>query len=103
LQLIFSFKLNLFQDKDQYGNEVQKLARPLPVEYLLVDLPTSSPLTPIYTFPSHKQPFPVENRLIDGQLQDFGSLHKYMQTTVEEGFLAVRKTFFFFLSIFDCD
>lgn len=55
------------------------MARPLPVEYLLVDLPTSSPITPIYTFPTHEQPFPVENRLIDKHLQGFGVLHSYMQ------------------------
>lgn len=77
------------QDKDQYGNEVQKLARPLPVEYLLVDLPTSSPLIPLHTFPAHEHPFPVENRLIDGHLQDFGSLHNYMQRFRSQDYLTV--------------
>lgn len=79
------------QAKDQYGNEVQKLARPLPVEYLLVDLPTSSPLVPLYTFPAHDYPFPVENRLIDGHLQDFGALHNYMQRFSPHDFLLVSK------------
>lgn len=79
------------QAKDQYGNEVQKLARPLPVEYLLVDLPTSSPLAPLYTFPAHDYPFPVENRLIDGHLQDFGALHNYMQRFSPHDFLLVSK------------
>lgn len=74
----FSFFFHL-KAKDQYGNEVQKLARPLPVEYLLLDVPTSSPKVPLYTFPAHVNPFPVENRLIDGHLQDYGSTHKYLE------------------------
>lgn len=78
-----------FQAQDQYGNEVQKLARPLPVEYLLVDVPASSPRVPIYTFPANKNPFPVEHRLIDGHLQDLGALHKYMQKFSPEIFLMV--------------
>lgn len=53
-----------FQEKDSYGNEVQKLARPLPVEYLLVDVPVSTPKTPVCTFYYNENitPFPVENR-----------------------------------------
>ncbi|CRK98003.1 CLUMA_CG011372, isoform A [Clunio marinus] len=91
-------------DKDQYGNEVQKLARPLPVEYLLVDLPTSSPLVPLYTFPAHEYPFPVENRLIDGHLQDFGSLHNYMQRFRSKDFLTAMSDFhlLFYLYGLDC-
>jgi nuclear protein localization protein 4 homolog len=65
-------------------------ARPLPVEYLLVDLPVSSPLVPLYTFPTHEHPFPVEHRLIDGHLQDFGSLHNYMQRFSSQDYLMVR-------------
>ncbi|CAG2055868.1 unnamed protein product [Timema podura] len=51
-------------EKDSYGNEVLRLARPLPVEYLLVDIPASTPLSPQYTFnaDSNLTPFPVENR-----------------------------------------
>jgi nuclear protein localization family protein 4 len=54
----------LFQEKDGYGNEVPRLARPLPVEYLLVDIPASTPLTPLFTFyaDANTRPFPVENR-----------------------------------------
>lgn len=53
-----------FQEKDSYGNEVLRLARPLPVEYLLVDVPASTPLTPQFTFYASDTitPFPVENR-----------------------------------------
>lgn len=70
-----------YKEKDSYGNEVSRLARPLPVEYLLVDVPASTPVTPLYTFnidPS-KQPFLVENRLVDGHIQDFNALATYLQ------------------------
>lgn len=60
---------------------MSKLARPLPVEYLLLDVPASTPLTPLNTFTSIKDitKFPVENRLIDGHFQDFDSLCKYLR------------------------
>lgn len=35
---------------DKYGNEVTQLARPLPVEYLLVDLPAAFPVDLALTF-----------------------------------------------------
>ncbi|KAF7280488.1 hypothetical protein GWI33_005829 [Rhynchophorus ferrugineus] len=70
-----------YLEKDSYGNEVSRLARPLPVDYLLLDVPASTPVNPQYTFnpdPS-KQPFPVENRFIDGHIQDFNALAAYLQ------------------------
>ena len=36
-----------YKEKDKYGNEVTKIARPLPVEYLLIDVPVSSPKDPV--------------------------------------------------------
>ncbi|XP_065220007.1 nuclear protein localization protein 4 homolog [Planococcus citri] len=77
-----------YKEKDKYGNEVSKLARPLPVEYLLVDVPTSTPLTPQYTFPVNYNttPFPVENRLIDGHVQDFNSLSNYLMQFSNDSF-----------------
>lgn len=72
---------------------MSRLARPLPVEYLLVDVPASTPVTPQYTFnqdPS-KQPFPVENRLVDGHIQDFNALSSYLsQFAFDEFFTAVN-------------
>ena len=53
------------QEKDKYGNEVTKLARPLPIAYLLVDVPASTPREPLFTFPlqpARRSQFPVENR-----------------------------------------
>ena len=57
--------------KDEYGNEVTQIARPLPVEYLLVDLPAASPLEEKATFSILKnvKPFPIENRFEMGEIQ----------------------------------
>lgn len=59
--------------KDNYGNEVTQLARPLPVEYLLLDMAAAFPVTPLYTFKSHLhaevRSFSVENRDNLGELQ----------------------------------
>ena len=33
-----------FMEKDEYGNEIKKIGRPLPVEYLLIDVPVTTPL-----------------------------------------------------------
>uniref|UniRef100_A0A2R5LLL1 Nuclear protein localization protein 4 homolog n=1 Tax=Ornithodoros turicata TaxID=34597 RepID=A0A2R5LLL1_9ACAR len=71
---------------DSYGNEVTQLARPLPIEYLLVDVPVSTPVEPVYTFfssPAFKR-FPIENRLIDGHIQDLHALVSYLQQFVRE-------------------
>lgn len=61
----------LFQGKDSYGNEVTHLARPLPVEYLLVDMPAAFPADFQYTFRTLEGPrfFPVENRAGMGETQ----------------------------------
>jgi nuclear protein localization protein 4 homolog len=74
-----------------YGNEVSRLARPLPIEYLLVDIPASTPLQPLYTFPIKpgKETFPVEHRFIDKHLQDFTSLSSYLLQFTTTEFLDV--------------
>lgn len=79
-----------YKEKDGYGNEVSRLARPLPVAYLLVDVPVSTPREPLYTFPphaSHIQPFPIENRSLDGQCQDFAALAQYLSQFDRSTFL----------------
>lgn len=82
-----------YKEKDSYGNEVSKIARPLPVEYLLVDVPASTPVNPTYTFNPDvsKQPFPVENRFVDGHIQDFNALSQYLsQFAYYEFFTAIN-------------
>ena len=75
-----------YKVKDQYGNEVTKVARPLPVEYLLIDIPLGfSSANPTYTvslekdyFKSgNKTPFPIENRPMEGHLQTREVLANY--------------------------
>ena len=61
-----------FKEMDKYKNEAKKIGRPLPVEYLLLDMTVSAPVEPLYTFSvlqGDRKHFPVENRLLDGQLQ----------------------------------
>lgn len=95
-----------YKEKDEYNNEVTKLARPLPIAYLLVDVPASTPLEPLYTFPVPTAPrtqFPVENRLLDGQVQDFSSLASYLHQVTEDDFLAAVSDFhvLFYLATMD--
>jgi len=69
-----------FMSKDEYGNEVKKLGRPLPVEYLLLDVPVSTPKEPQFTFPvpQERKLFPVENRLLESSIQDFNAFARYI-------------------------
>lgn len=72
-----------YKKKDKYGNEVMKLSRPLPVEYLLIDVPVSTPKDPVRTFYEARNPFPIENRPMEGHLQDFSSLASYRKEVTE--------------------
>ncbi|XP_049535201.1 nuclear protein localization protein 4 homolog [Anopheles darlingi] len=92
-----------YKEKDVYGNEVQRLGRPLPVEYLLVDVPASTPLVPLYTFLERKDAkeyFPVENRLIDGHIQDFSALASYLAKSRSMDFLDVVSDFHLLLFLY---
>lgn len=95
-----------YKEKDVYGNEVQRLGRPLPVEYLLVDVPASTPVVPLYTFHERKdvsQYFPVENRLIDGHIQDFSALSDYLARSRSMDFLDAMSDFHLLLFLYRMD
>lgn len=64
------------------------------MEYLLVDVPASTPLTPQHTFnaDSEKQSFPIENRMVDGHIQDFNALSTYLSQFSPDQFLQVNKS-----------
>lgn len=81
------------------------MARPLPVEYLLVDVPASIPMTPIYTFTARelKDMFPVENRYIDGQLQDFNALSTYISKWTSGQFLEAISDFHLLVYLYFMD
>lgn len=66
------------QEKDQYNNEVVRLGRPLPVEYLLLDCPVSTPNEPLYTFAVNEASFPVANRYDLWDIKNFHFKCKYI-------------------------
>lgn len=93
-----------YKVKDKYGNEVTELARPLPVEYLLVDIPCAFPVNPIYTFSdSNHKNFPVENRESLGEIQDFNALTQYMEEYSPTQFLEAMSDFHLLLFLASCD
>ncbi|KAG7269090.1 hypothetical protein CRUP_004359 [Coryphaenoides rupestris] len=81
-----------FTDKDKFGNDVTFLARPLPVEYLIIDITTTFPKDPQYTF-SSTQRFPIENRDVLGETQDFHSLATYLSQCSAGTFLNIVSDF----------
>ncbi|XP_033630612.1 nuclear protein localization protein 4 homolog [Asterias rubens] len=84
-----------YTEKDSYGNSSKSLARPLPVEFLLVDVTSGFPKDPMYTFndsPTVKH-FPVENRSELGEVQDLGPLAQYMKQFSSEQFMEAMLDF----------
>jgi hypothetical protein len=68
------FACILAQEKNEYGLEVMRQGRPMPGEYLLVDVPTGTPVhhQPLATFSVPREgtlPFPLENRSAAGETQ----------------------------------
>lgn len=69
---------------DKYGNKVTKIGRPLPIEYLLVDMPAAFPLEQTFTFaeqsnyhiPKHVM-FPIENREDVGHKQNIEAFARH--------------------------
>ncbi|KAL4648635.1 hypothetical protein GN956_G6795 [Arapaima gigas] len=81
-----------YKDKDKFGNDIIHLARPLPVEYLIIDITTTFPKDPVYTF-SSTQHFLIENRDVLGETQDFHSLATYLSQSSSASFLDVVSDF----------
>lgn len=94
-----------YKEKNSYGNEVTQMARPLPIEYLLVDVPVSTPLEPKYTFNplTHLKPFPIENRFIEGHIQDFNALSTYLRQFNGHQFLEAMSDFHLLIYISTMD
>lgn len=74
-----------------------RIARPLPVEYLIVDLPAAFAKDPVYIFnedsPLLKESFPVENRQEVNEIQDFNALKNYMKQFPPYRFLDAMSDF----------
>lgn len=81
-----------YKDKDKFGNDITHLARPLPVEYLIIDITTTFPKDPQFTF-SSSQRFPFENRQALGETQDFHSLATYLSQCSPSSFLDIVSDF----------
>uniref|UniRef100_A0A4W4DRQ4 Nuclear protein localization protein 4 homolog n=1 Tax=Electrophorus electricus TaxID=8005 RepID=A0A4W4DRQ4_ELEEL len=82
-----------YKDKDKFGNDITHLARPLPVEYLIIDITTTFPKDPVFTFSSMLR-FPIENRDALGETQDFHSLATYLsQCSSSSSFLDIVSDF----------
>lgn len=88
-----------YMAKDEYNNEVRKIGRPLPVEYLIVDVPASMPKEPRYTFYANSKvdSFVVENRSIIGQHQDATTVAKYCRQFTDSTLLDMVSDFHFLL------
>lgn len=90
-----------YREKDSYNNEVTKKAGPLPIEYLIVDMPAAFAKDPTYVFndnsPLMKTPFPIENRAEIGEIQSFDSVQSYMKQFPSHKFLEAMSCFHFLI------
>ncbi|RCN27859.1 NPL4 family protein [Ancylostoma caninum] len=90
--------IELYHEKNQYGAEVLKDGRPLPVEFLLVDVPTGMPKEPQYTFsPPRTARFAIENRDTMGEIQGGVNLSAYCAEYTLNEFLEQATNFHFLL------
>lgn len=94
-----------YKEKDNYGNEITKLGRPLPVEYLLVDMPAAFPVDQMYTFPilHDTNPFPIENRDVIGECQNFNVFATYITQFHKKDFLEALSDFHLLIFMNACD
>lgn len=94
-----------YKEKDSFGNEVTKIARPLPIEYLLVDVPASTPNEPKFTFNPlpHKSPFPIANRFLESQIQDLPRLHAYLNQFSDDAGLEALTDFHLLIFLSSCE
>ena len=94
-----------YKEKDKFGNEVTKPGRPLPIEYLLVDVPTSTPVDPRFSFNpiSSKNAFQIGNRPIEGHVQDLSAVDQYLKQFSSETQLEALSDFHLLLFLYTCD
>jgi nuclear protein localization family protein 4 len=97
----------LYKARGEYGTDVMKEARPLPLEYLIIELTTTSPCSPQPLLPAVAEPlFPVENRAAVGQaVQDPHALSSYLtcQSHSSTNFLCLMADFHLLLFLFTSD
>ena len=94
----------IFQKMNEYNSQVTKLARPLPVEYLIVELTTTTPLRPKATLPGGRgNPFPVENRENLGEVQAFDAFVSYLDKQKGTNFLCYMSDFHLLYFLYTTD
>ncbi|MCP9261566.1 Nuclear protein localization protein 4 [Dirofilaria immitis] len=94
----------LREEKNEYGVETRKNGRPMPVEYLLVDVPAGMPKEPHATFNiSKKCYFPTENRVLIGELQDAKAVGRYISEFSKNQFIELATNFHFLLFLLSND
>nr|CAD2186585.1 unnamed protein product [Meloidogyne enterolobii] len=92
-----------YTEKNERGEEVFRDGRPMPVEYLLVDVPCGVRKVLNYTFPRGKEgkEFPVENRSEIGQTQELNDISKYFNSfKFPDQFLEMASNFHFLLFLY---
>uniref|UniRef100_A0A7E4V9W4 Nuclear protein localization protein 4 n=1 Tax=Panagrellus redivivus TaxID=6233 RepID=A0A7E4V9W4_PANRE len=92
-----------FTEKDEYGAEVRKDGRPLPVEYLLVDVPAGMPKDPSESFRVNRVGFPIENRAAIGQIQSVTRVAEYLGNFSSNQFLDLATNFHFLVYLLTND
>lgn len=81
----------LYKQKDKYGNVVSKIGRPLPVEFLIVDMSVAFSTEEKFTFSYrslNKNRFAIENRDSIKEVQSVENFLNYMKQFNEDQILA---------------
>ncbi|CAD5212060.1 unnamed protein product [Bursaphelenchus okinawaensis] len=88
-----------YTEKNEFGAEVLKNGRPMPVEYLLVDVPAGMPKDPCTSFHvvNSAKAFPIENRELIGKAQDPHTVSTYVLDFSSNQFLELISNFHFLL------
>ncbi|GMR36479.1 hypothetical protein PMAYCL1PPCAC_06674 [Pristionchus mayeri] len=87
-----------YTEKNEYGAEVRRVGRPLPVEFLMVDVPAGMPKEYRCTFhiPTDKK-FPIENRSTVKETQTAEKVAQFCEQFSLENFLDLATNFHFLL------
>ncbi|XP_065826015.1 nuclear protein localization protein 4 homolog [Oscarella lobularis] len=89
----------LYKEKEGY-----KVARPLPIEYLIIDIPAAFPQDPQPLLPgSSTEPFVVENRSDVGDVQSFEQFASCMHKQPRDQFMTTMADFHVLLFLATCE
>lgn len=70
-----------------------------------MEVPATTPVTPVYTFTASNvnESFPIENRYLEGHLQDFGALSAYLSRWDANDFLDAISDFHLLIYLYKMD